>query len=162
MSAFFLLLHHQHINMKKIILSIAFAAIGLVASAQEYKVVTVVESIVPGGLGRSRIVETNGTPNLEALTTVRDGNKSNQGKVDRSEAKESGENMAETKILNFYSMGGINFGNIAANDAVIGAKINEMIKQGYSLAFVTSAVESDAGKDDGVGIFITRLFFVKK
>jgi hypothetical protein len=148
--------------MKKLILSIAFATIGFVANAQEYKVVTIVESIVPGGLGRSRIVESQGNPNLESLTTVRDGNKSNQGKVDRSEAKEAGENMKETKILNFYSMAGINFGNIAANDAVIAAKINELTKEGWSLTFVTSAVESDAGKDDGVGIFITRLFFIKK
>jgi hypothetical protein len=161
-SPFFLcIIASQIFNMKKFILSIAFAAIGFVASAQEYKVVTIVESIVPGGMGRSRIIETQGNPNLESLTTVRDGNKSNQGKVDRSEAKEAGENLKETKILNFYSLGGINFGNIAANDAVIGAKISEMVQQGWALAFVTSAVESDAGKSDGVGIFITRLFFVK-
>ena len=35
--------------------------------------------------------------------------------------------MKETKLLNFYSLVGINFQNIASNDAVIGAKINEMI-----------------------------------
>jgi hypothetical protein len=29
------------------------------------------------------------------------------------------------------------------------------------LAFVTSAVESDVGKDDGQGIFITRYIFKK-
>ena len=70
--------------------------------------------------------------------------------------------MKETKLVNFYSMVGINFGNIASNDAVIAAKINDLVKQGWSVAFITSGVESDAGKDDGKGIFITRIFFVKK
>ncbi len=150
--------------MKKIILTVLTAfSIGAfqLANAQEYKVVTIVESIVPMGVGRSRIIETQGTANVEALTTVRDGKKSKQDKVDRDEAKESGENLKETKLLNFYSMVGINFGNIAANDAVITAKINALVKEGWSVAFVTSAVESDAGKQDGQGIFITRIFFVK-
>ncbi|HEX4888346.1 MAG TPA: hypothetical protein VFV37_09910 [Luteibaculaceae bacterium] len=130
--------------------------------AQEYKVVTIIESIVPLGLGRSRIVETTGKADVDALTTVRDGNSSKQGQVDRDDVKESGENLKETKLLNFYSMVGINFGNIASNDAVITAKINNLVKEGWSVAFVTSAVESDAGKEDGKGIFITRIFFVKK
>ena len=34
-----------------------------------------------------------------------------------------------------------------------------MISEGWELAFVTSAVESDAGKGDGNGIFITRYIF---
>ena len=34
-----------------------------------------------------------------------------------------------------------------------------MIEDGWELAFVTSAVESDSGKDDGQGIFITRYIF---
>lgn len=34
-----------------------------------------------------------------------------------------------------------------------------MISEGWDLAFVTSAVESDGGKVDGKGIFITRLNF---
>ena len=36
-----------------------------------------------------------------------------------------------------------------------------MSLNGWELAFVTSAVESDAGKDDGKGIFITRYIFKK-
>jgi hypothetical protein len=36
-----------------------------------------------------------------------------------------------------------------------------MSSDGWELAFVTSAVESDAGKDDGKGIFITRYIFKK-
>jgi len=130
--------------------------------AQEYKVVTIIESIVPMGAGRSRIVEAQGNVDINAVTTVRDGDKSKQDQVDRDDIKEAGQNMKETKLLNFYSMVGINFGNIASNDAVIAAKINEVVKEGWSVAFITSGVESDAGKDDGKGIFITRIFFVKK
>ena len=129
--------------------------------AQEFKVITIVESIVPGGIGRSRIIENQGTVDIEALTTEREGDKSNSGKVKRSDLKDVGDNLKETKLLNFYSMVGIQFGNIASNDAIIGAKINEMIKNGYKLTFVASGVESDAGKDDGNGIFITRLYFSK-
>ena len=62
-------------------------------------------------------------------------------------------------MLNFFNLGGIRFQNIAANDAVISSKINTMISEGWELAFVTSAVESDSGKDDGNGIFITRYIF---
>ncbi len=147
---------------KKNLLSVFFILVSFYVSAQEYKVVTVVESIVPMGLGRSRIIETQGQANIDALTTTRDGDKSNSGDVDRDEVKDNGENLKETKLVNFYSLVGINFGNIASNDAVIAAKINSLVKQGWALAFVTSGVESDAGKDDKKGLFITRLFFVKK
>ena len=134
----------------------------LTVSAQEYKVVTIVESMVPMGLGRSRIVDAHGTMDVNALTTVREGKKSKQDEVDREDVKEGGLNLKGTKLLNFYSMMGINFGNVASNDAVIAAKINEVVKEGWSVAFITSGVESDAGKDDSKGIFITRIFFVKK
>jgi hypothetical protein len=36
-----------------------------------------------------------------------------------------------------------------------------MTEEGWELAFVNSAVESDSGKDDGNGIFITRYIFRK-
>lgn len=147
--------------MKKIALVFALSSMSLFGIAQEWKIVTIVESIVPGGLGRSRIIENTGSVDIDKITTERDGNKSNSGKVSRGEVKSSGENLKEAKILNFYSLVGINFGNIAANDAAITAKINELSNEGWKLTFVTSAVESDAGKQDGTGIFITRLFFNK-
>lgn len=122
--------------------------------------VTVVESIVPAGVGRSRMIEEKQDVNYKDLTTERtDGGKSEQGDVKRSDIKI--DSFSETKLLNFYSIAGINFQNIASNDAVISSKINDMIKEGWSLVFVSSAVESDAGKSDGVGIFITRLYFKK-
>lgn len=146
---------------KSLILGALFLCISSIGFAQEFKVITIVESIVPGGIGRSRIIENQGTVDIEALTTEREGDKSNASKVKRSDLKDVGDNLKETKLLNFYSMVGIQFGNIASNDAIIGAKINEMIKNGYKLTFVASGVESDAGKDDGNGIFITRLYFSK-
>jgi len=126
----------------------------------QYKVITIVESIVPMGLGRSRIVETKSEVNAGDFTTERtDGKDSKQGKIDRGDAKIDA--FAETKLLNFYSGVGINFQNIASNDAIITSKINELSKEGWRLAFVNSGVESDAGGDDGKGIFITRMIFTK-
>jgi len=65
----------------------------------------------------------------------------------------------ETKLLNFFNIGGIRFQNIATNDALISSKINTMVAEGWDLAFVVSGVESDAGKEDGQGIYITRFIF---
>jgi hypothetical protein len=149
--------------MKKVFLSLAIMIGSITMSiAQEYKVITVVESIVPGGVGRSRIIDSKEMVDYRSLTTSREeGNDGkDQRKIDRSDAKI--ETLEETKLLNFYSMMGINFQNIASNDAIITSKLNDMAKQGYELVFVTSGVESDAGEKDGKGIFITRFIFKKK
>lgn len=124
----------------------------------EWKIVTVVESIIPMGLGRSRMIENKTEVNTEQFRTARtDGKKSDQKSISRSELKV--ENFDETKLLNFFSVAGINFQNIASNDAMIGARIMELEADGFKLIYVTSAVESHAGKDDPGGIFITRMFF---
>ena len=129
-------------------------------SAQEYKVVTVVESIIPMGTGRSRIIESTSEVDVEAATTERvDGKKSDQGNVKRGDLKV--DNFKETKLLNFFSAAGINFQNIASNDAMIADKITNLVADGWSLEFVLSGVESDAGKQDGQGLYITRLIFKK-
>ena len=149
--------------MKKLILSaLLLSALQQTVSAQklEYKVLTSIESIVPMGIGRSILIENKEAVNLGALTTEREqGNKSNQGDVKRKDAKI--DNFGETKLLNFYSGVGINFQNIASNDAIIQTKMNELVTEGWELAFITSAVESDAGDGDGKGIFITRYVFKK-
>lgn len=145
--------------MKKMwITVILFVGFGTLCTAQEFKVVTIVESIVPGGIGRSCIIETQTEINADEFTTERtDGKNSRQNEISRSDVKVN--LFDETKLLNFYSLGGINFQNIASNDALITSKINKLVKKGWKLTFISSAVESDAGKDDGNGIFITRLFF---
>lgn len=130
------------------------------ALAQEYRVVTTIESIVPLGLGRSRMLDHETPSDYKVLTTERtDGKKSDQGDVKREDVKV--EKFQETKLLNFYSGVGINFQNIASNDAVVSSKLTEMAKEGWQLIFVTSGVEGDSGKDDGNGIFITRYIFKK-
>ena len=145
-------------NVFSLIVVVIISAVS--ACAQEFKVLTVVESIVPGGFGRSRLLEVKENVDYKNFTTERVvGNKSDQGDIKRGDIKI--DNFAETKLLNFYSIAGINFQNIASNDAVITSKINEMAKEGWQLLFVTSGVESDGGKSDGEGIFITRFIFKK-
>lgn len=125
---------------------------------QEYKVITTVESVVPMGIGRSRMMEAKQEANYKELTTERvDGKKSDMDEVKRGDIKI--DNFEETKLLNFFSAAGINFQNISSNDAVISSKLSDMAKEGWTLVFVTSGVESDAGKQDGNGIFITRYVF---
>lgn len=146
--------------MKKLLLTFAAAALTTIGFAQ-FKVITVVESIIPGGTGRSRMIEATSDVDYKAFTTSRtEGKDSKQGDIDRSDLKISSFN--ETKMLNFFSMVGINFQNIASNDALIMSKLNEMDAQGYELLFISSGVESDSGKDDGQGLFITRFYFKKK
>ncbi|MCS6833811.1 MAG: hypothetical protein NZ521_09580 [Flammeovirgaceae bacterium] len=146
---------------KNIILSIAFwlgSVLVVLAQRYEYKVITTVESIVPMGIGRSRMIENKEDLQVANFTTERtDGKSSDQNKIDRSELKI--DRFAETKLLNFFSAVGINFQNIASNDAMIESRMNELAQEGWELAFVTSGVESDSGKDDGNGIFITRFVF---
>lgn len=125
------------------------------AQKYEYKVVTIVESVIPMGLGRSRMIETTSALDYKEFTGSRGGGKETKATEPRGESV----SFNETALLNLYSGTGINFGNIAVNDALITSKINEMISQGWELAFVVSAVESNAGQGDGSGIFMTRLFF---
>ncbi len=90
---------------------------GLMGFSQEFMQITTIESVVPGGLGRSRMIS-----------------------VDEKGA------MREEKLENFYSMVGVNFSNIRENDLIITRKINEMTKDGWELKFVTTGVESGEGK----------------
>ncbi len=144
--------------MKRVLALLAFIASSFIVNAQEYKVITVVESIVPGGLGRSRMIENKSALDIDSFTTERtDGKQSNQKDIKRSDAKV--EQFAESKLLNFYSVTGINFQNIASNDALISSKLNQLSDEGWELAFVIGGVESDSGKADGKGIFITRFVF---
>jgi len=147
--------------MKKLLLVITLLLIAYTdANAQvEYKVITSVESIVTAGAGRSRIISALEDKDYKEFTSIRTDDKQNdkRNKSDRSEIRVK--NFEETKLLNFYNLGGIRFQNIAANDALITSKINTMITEGWELAFVASAVESDGGKGDSQGIFITRYIF---
>jgi len=150
--------------MKKSLLFIALIFAGLNSSfAQtiyEYQLVTVVESIVSGGVGRSRMITTNDKRDYKEFTTTRSEENNDRNKSDRGDIRVKG--FDETKLLNFFNIGGIRFQNIAANDAIVTSKINTMAAEGWELAFVNSGVEGYAGKGDKNGIFVTRYTFRRK
>ena len=143
-----------------IFLSIAFLTLtdAPILAQYEFTSFTVVESIVPGGAGRSRIITATEARNHEDYVSIngKDGRNKSSRKDIRMETFE------EIKLLNFYSLAGLRFQNIAANDAVINSKVNAMMADGWELVSINSGVESDAGEKDGNGIFITRFYFKRK
>ncbi len=146
--------------------NLIFCAVALLfiaeINAQQYevKVVTSVESIVPNGLGRSRLISASEKRDFSEFTSAQTEDDNTRNKSKRKDIRIK--DFEETKLLNFYNVGGIRFQNIAANDAMIESKINAMLSEGWDLAFVASAVESDAGNGDGQGIFITRYIFKRE
>lgn len=145
----------------KRIFCVAFLALAtfIDVNAQQYKVITSVESIVPSGLGRSRIIDGQEEKDFEEFTSEQTEDDNTRNKSDRGAIRVK--NFEETKLLNFYNIAGIRFQNIAANDAVISSKLTAMSADGWELVFVTSGVEADAGQQDGQGIFVTRYIFKK-
>jgi len=125
----------------------------------EFTSLTVVESIVPSGIGRSRIIQALEGRDYKEYTKImtEDDNKRNKSKRGEIRVK----NYEETKLLNLYNMGGIRFQNIAANDAVLKSRINAMLAEGWQIISINSAIEAYAGKDDDAGIFLTRYYFTR-
>ena len=152
--------------MKKVLLFLMLCVLGFNTSfaqdvpAYEFQIITVIESIVPNGLGRSRMLTTNETRDYKEFTSTRTGEKDKRNKSDRGEIRVKG--FDETKLLNFYNLGGIRFQNIVANDAIVTSKLNDMSAQGWELVFVNSGVESFGGKGDGNGIYETRYTLRRK
>jgi hypothetical protein len=102
------------------------------AQAYTWRQFSTIESVVPGGMGRSRII-----------------------------ISDAGDQTIEKDLMNFYSMVGINFKNIANNDRLIVDNINQWTSEGWELYTVTTGVQSPAGDGGGNGIFITRYLFRK-
>jgi hypothetical protein len=94
----------------------------------------------------------------EATTIRKENGEKEKSKKSRSEIRTK--SFEETKLLNFYNIGGIRFNNIATNDAMMRAKLNEMSSQGWELVSVAAGVESADKERDA--IFITRFFFKKE
>lgn len=126
----------------------------------EVKVITSVESIIPGGMGRSRLISASDKKDHKQFTSSQTEEDNTRNKSKRKDIRVK--DFEETKLLNFYNLGGIRFQNIAANDALISSKLTAMVSKGWDLVFVTSAVESYSGINDGNGIFITRYIFKRK
>ena len=159
-------------NIKNIVIAIS-AVIGFTAiltgftneetstvKQYEFEIVTVVESVVPKGLGRSRMLAKTEIVDYKPSTTVRmeDGEKDKSKNDKRKDIRTKA--FEETKLLNFYNLGGIRFNNIATNDAMVKSKLNEMTANGWELAFVTGGVESSGDKDPN-GIYLSRYIFKK-
>jgi hypothetical protein len=125
----------------------------------EYKVVTSVESIVPNGLGRSRLISANVDRDYDEFSSDRSSDKKEDERNKSKRGDIRVKDFEETKLLNFYNIGGIRFQNIVSNDAIITSKLIAMGEEGWELAFVSSSSESDAGQGDGQGIFVTRYIF---
>ncbi len=94
-----------------------------------YMQFSTIESIVPGGLGRSKMI-----------TVMPDGTKT------------------EEDLQNFYSMVGINFGNISGNNIAITKKINDLVELGWEFDKVITGAQSPTERN-AQGIFISRYFF---
>jgi hypothetical protein len=77
----------------------------------EFQQMTAIESVVAGGLGRSRLI-----------TSKKDGS------------------IEEIKLENFFSFVGINFGNIKDNDKILASKIEEKVNEGWEIVTVTPGV----------------------
>ena len=140
-----------------LLLFFGLLSIPLCAQGMEYQTVTVIESIIPNGIGRSRMISTEAERDYKEFTSERSEEDNSRNKSSRGDIRVK--NFEETKLLNFFNLGGIRFQNIAANDAVVTSKINAMAEEGWELAFVNSGVESYGGKDDENGIYVTRYIF---
>ena len=123
----------------------------------EFKSITVVESIVPSGAGRSRIINSMGDRDYKEFTKIMTEEDKKRNKSDRGDIRVY--NYEETKLLNFYNIGGIRFQNIAANDAVIDSRVNAFLQEGWEIISINTGVEAYGGQGDGNGLYITRYYF---
>ena len=80
-------------------------------SEQKIMIVTTVESIIPGGMGRSRVIITD----------------------------ENGKSTSED-LKNFYSMIGITFDNITKNSEDVVGILNKLSAEGWSLLQTSTGV----------------------
>lgn len=94
----------------------------------EYKVITSVESIVPNGLGRSRLISSNVDRDYSEFTSEQTEEDKTRNKSKRKDIRVK--DFEETKLLNFYNLGGIRFQNIVANDALVASKLTAMGSEG--------------------------------
>jgi hypothetical protein len=121
------------------LLAIAFAMHSQIAAqeikpetpAKQFMQINTIESVVAGGLGRSRMIVTNP-----------DGSQK------------------ETDLENLFSMAGINFKNIKENEDKIVKILKSYTDEGWKLEHITSLTLSQNDSGSG-GIFMTRYLLSK-
>ncbi|WP_297089558.1 hypothetical protein [uncultured Draconibacterium sp.] len=145
----------------------------------DIQIVSCIESLVPGGLGRSRMISPVVKVDYSDFTSQQTGEKKNKNKSKRKNIRIK--DYEETKLLNFYNEGGIRFQNIVSNDALVTSKLNEMLANGWELFDVKTDVESKMANasikkellkaildensespNDPNGLFLTRYYFRKE
>jgi hypothetical protein len=112
-------------------LDAAFAQDVSTANQKKFMQVTTVESVLAGGLGRSRMIITNP-----------DGSQK------------------ESDMENLFSMAGINFKNIKSNEDKLIKILKDYTDSGWKLEQVTSLTLSQNDSGSG-GIFMTRYLLSK-
>lgn len=135
---------HQIITTMRKVLVILLVITASIAQAQQttdtpvqvpaklqYMQITTVESVVAGGLGRSKMIVSHP-----------DGSQK------------------ESSLENLFSMAGINFKNIKENENVILNTLKSYTDEGWTLDKVTSLTLSP-GDNGGNGIFMTRYLLSK-
>lgn len=100
-------------------------------TSKQYMQITTIESVVSGGLGRSRMI-----------VTTADGKQK------------------ESNLENLFSMAGINFKNIKENESNILTTLKEYTDAGWKLDHATSLTLSPS-ESGGNGIFMTRYLLSK-
>ena len=176
--------------MNRILLFVTFflSGIGFQLNAQNpayrLEIVTCIESLVPDGVGRSRMISTDVDIDYREFTSRQTAAKKDRNKSKRNKIRIK--DYEETKLLNLYNEGGIRIQNVVTNDALVTSKINSMLSDGWELFFVSSGVESkmidktikkellkmglkmllnddskDDSKNDPNGLFMTRYYFRK-
>jgi len=153
-------LHYLTLTVCAVCIMAVIYSFTLVEKGYEFKTVTIIESIVPNGVGRSRIINAMEDRDYKDFSKVMTEEDKSRNKSDRGDIRVK--EYEETKLLNFYNIGGIRFQNIAANDAVIDSRINAFLDKGWEIISINSAVEAYGGKDDSNGLFLTRFYFKKK
>lgn len=104
------------------------------AGSYQFMQMTTIESIVPGGLGRSRVTF---TPDYKGVK--------------------------DTGMENLFSLTGINLNNVRANDETILRFVTQVQADGWDLIQVVPLTQTIQGTGGGTtqGIFLTRYLFRK-
>ena len=148
---------HYIIGLILLITIVAFNQRNETPTRFEFTSFTVVESIIPNGIGRSRIINSLELRDHKEYTSIKSPGLKSRNKSDRQEIRAN--EYEETKLLNFFNVVGIRFQNIAANDALINDKVSAMLNDGWELVNIVAGVESVGSEDDKNGIYITRFYF---
>lgn len=88
--------------------------------ATQYMQVNVLESVIPGGTGRSRIIITDA----------------------------SGNTVETINIKNYYSLTGVNFKNIGRNDKALMILLNQYAQKGWKVH--TASASTAQGRNQGI------------